>query len=480
MNKPIVRLFGLVLVLYGVLVAFTTYWSVIDAKGLRENALNRRSLLEQERVRRGEILTADGVVLAKSIGHGHGSRRVFVRTYPQGPLYGNAIGYSFIDRGQVGIEKSHNDELVGNQSEFTSILDQLQGHGQEGDNLVTSLDSQAQRVATTALAGRCGAAVAIEPATGRVRTMVSVPGYDPNQVASARRFRAFNSNPLSPLFNRATQSGYPPGSTFKVVTAAAAIDSHKFTPTSVLSGRSPIEIGGASLSNFSNEQFGDITLTDALTHSVNTVFAQVGERLGADTLRRYMSRFGFGSRPQLDYPRDQLRISGLYDGAKVLGGGDPIDVGRVAIGQERLAVTPLQMVQVAATIANRGQMMRPQIWDRVVAPDGRTVKRMKPRQLARVMSVRSAATLGGMMANVVREGTGGAAALSGIDVAGKTGTAEVGQGTCGPGPNQAWFIGFAPLSSPKIAVAVTVERTSGQGGTDAAPIVKQLMETLLR
>ena len=267
-----------------------------------------------------------------------------------------------------------------------------------------------------------------------------------------------------------------------MVTATAALDSGKFTPNSVLSGRSPVKISGKPLSNFANEQFGNIDLTTALTHSVNTVWGQVGEQLGKKTMFKYMNRFGFNSTPPLDLPGDQLRPSGVYDGRTVLGASDSdlIDVGRVAIGQERLEVTPMQMAMVASAVANHGILERPRLWDHVVDPDGRTVKRMQPHKQSKVMSEDTAKTVGEMMGNVVREGTGTAAALSGIDVAGKTGTAEVGKSTCGPSGNQAWFIGFAPLNNPKIAVAVTVERTSGQGGTVAAPIAARVMEGLLR
>jgi peptidoglycan glycosyltransferase len=478
MNRPIIRLFMLILVLYGVLLAFTSYWSVFDAKGLRDNVANRRPLLEQQRIRRGTIKAVDGTVVAFSRAQGRGSKRVYTRQYPTGTLYGNPIGYSYIDKGQVGTEKAHNDELVGNKNEFGSILDQLQGHSQEGDDLVTNLDTAAQKIASDQLAGRCGSVVALEPETGKVRTMVSIPDYDPNLVENDKVFQDFNKDPKSPLFNRATQSGYPPGSTFKVVTATAAIDSGEMTPSTVLNGASPKTIGGFPLKNFGGEQFGDIDMTTALTHSVNTYFAQVGEKIGKDTLYRYMNRYGFNRRPELDYPLDQLRASGVYSNGHILHSSDAVDVGRVAIGQERLAVTPLQMAEVVAAVANRGVLMRPRIWDRVVDPDGRTVKTMHPSKQSTVMKEETASTLTEMMTNVVREGTGTAAALSGIDVAGKTGTAEVGPNTCGSG-NQAWFIGFAPADAPRVAVAVTVERTPGQGGSDAAPIAKSVMESLL-
>jgi peptidoglycan glycosyltransferase len=193
-----------------------------------------------------------------------------------------------------------------------------------------------------------------------------------------------------------------------------------------------------------------------------------------------MDRFGFNERPRLDLPSDQLRPSGVFEGRQVLSASDSVDAGRVAIGQERLEVTPMQMAEVASAVANHGVLESPRLWDRVVDPDGRTVKREKGHKQSKVMSEDTSKTVGEMMANVVREGTGTAAALSGIDVAGKTGTSQVGSSTCGNEPNQAWFIGFAPVNDPKIAIAVTVERSTGQGGTIAAPIAAQVMETLLR
>jgi peptidoglycan glycosyltransferase len=470
-NGGIVRLFTLVVVLYGVLVGFTSYWSVFDAEGLEENLANRRPLLEQQRIHRGEIRTSDGEVIAVSNPRGGGAERVFVRSYPEAELYGHPIGYSFVEKGQTGVERSHNDELVGEKSEFLSILDQLRGHRQEGDVLVSSIDAQAQRIATQALGGRAGSVVAIEPATGSVRTLVSTPGYDPNQVPDA--FEELNQAPGSPLFDRATQSGYPPGSTFKVVTATAALDSGEFTPDSVLNGNTGVRISGVPLENAGGESFGQINLTDALTNSVNVVWAQVGEQLGDETLYKYMSKFGFNSLPQLDYPSQQMSVSGVFEGNRILTAGDRVDIGRTAIGQERLRVTPLQMAEVAAAVANEGELMRPRLWERVIDPDGREVAKLRPQKQSEVMKEETARTLAGMMSNVVQEGTGTAAALSGIDVAGKTGTAE--RGTS----DQAWMIAFAPVEDPKVAVAVTVEKAAGSGGTVAGPIAKQVMESLL-
>lgn len=477
MNAPILRLFVVLLALLGTLVGFTSYWAVFDAEELEQRTENRRSAIETAAIRRGAIFSSDGTPIAESVRRGGRSGGVFVRRYPLGALFGHPVGYSFIELATSGIERSENAVLVGEESEFQTLLDELQGITREGSDVTLTLDAEAQRVATEAMAGRLGGVVAIEPATGAVRAMVSVPGYDPNAIPSG--FRELNADPSSRLFNRATQSGYPPGSSFKVVTAAAALDSGEFTPSSVLDGSSPIEIGGVPLQNFGGQSFGSIDMTTALTSSVNTYWAQVGESLGAETLLSYMERFGFGSVPPLDYPADQIRASGLYEGSRLLDADDPIDAGRTAIGQERLAVTPLQMAMVAAAVANGGELMRPAFVERVADPDGRVTDELDPKPYSRAMSPEVAAQLGGMMEAVVQEGSGTAAALAGVSVAGKTGTAEHGiTESCGL-PNQGWFIGYAPADDPRIAVAATVECTSETGGVVAAPIVRQVMEAIL-
>jgi peptidoglycan glycosyltransferase len=278
------------------------------------------------------------------------------------------------------------------------------------------------------------------------------------------------------LLNRATQGQYPPGSAFKVVTDVAAIDTGRFSPDSVLNGDSPKTISGVPLFNDGGQSFGDISLTDALTHSVNTVWAQVGEGLGRGTMAKYMERFGFYAKPPLDYPGDQRYASGEYFNGDLLSPtSDRIDVGRMAIGQDKLLVTPLQMAMVAAAVANKGSLVKPHLTNEIIDPDGRVSDDIGTSVYHRVMKPETAQRVGQMMSNVVKEGTGTAAALSGFEVAGKTGTAEF-----GPGVNQVWFIAFAPIDHPRIAIAATVERSSGQGGTVAAPIAKQVMEALLQ
>jgi peptidoglycan glycosyltransferase len=474
-NRQIVRLFGLILGLFALLFGFTSYWSVFDSSSLKANTANRRPLLEEQRIHRGSILADDGTVIAKSTPQGKGNNQIFVRHYPLGELFGNPIGYSFVDRGRVGFELSHNDALVGNKTEFLSVLDELQGHSQVGDNVQSALDPAAQRAAVQGLeaTGLNGSVVAMVPSTGQIKAMVSIPQYDPNQVENASTFKKLNTQTSAPLLNRATQGGYPPGSTMKVVTATAGLDSGDLTPDSTFSGRSPIAIEGVPLANSGGEQFGTIDMTTALTNSVNTWWAQAGEKIGKDTMFKYMDRFGFNAKPRLDYPNFQLFASGVYDGNKLLNPSDAIDIGRVAIGQERLRVTPLQMAEVAATVANKGELMEPRLGSKVIDPDGRETDVDQSRQ-SRVMSEDTASKLNDMMQSVVNEGTGTAAAVSGIDVAGKTGTAEISNGV-----NDAWFIGFAPASDPKIAISCVVEHTSGFGGPTCGPIFKAVAESLL-
>jgi peptidoglycan glycosyltransferase len=480
-NRQIVKLFAFLVVLFAVLIGFTSYWSVFDAQALKDKQANKRPLFEQQQIRRGRILAADGTVLARSVAKGRGDALRYVRRYPEGALYGHPIGYSFVRQGDSEFEKFHNDELVGDESEFSSILEELLGHDQEGNDIVTNIDAAAQRVALADLeAAGFGAVVAIEPSSGRVKVLASNPPYDPNRVPE--HLEELNLDPTSPLFDRATQGQYPPGSTFKVVTAAAGLDSGTITPETTIDAPGELDVQGQPLQNDFTEDFGPIALDTALTNSVNTWFAQLGEQVGEDTLFEYMDAFGFGSTPAIDLPDDQVYTSGIFDGDELLGRNDPIDIARVAIGQERLAVTPLQMAEVAAAVANGGSLMKPQIWSRVVDPDGRVTKRLDPSEYSQPIDEQTAAELTTAMEGVVSEGTGTNAAISGVPVAGKTGTAETPfNETCGGGTeeNQAWFIGFAPADDPQIAIAATVECTTAFGNDVAAPIFRDVAETIL-
>ena len=475
MNRPIVRLYGLVVVLFGVLLAFTSRWTVFEASSLRANALNKRGLLQQQRIDRGAILAANGSVLARSV---RGPEGTFTRSYPTGALFTDAVGYSYIERGQVGLERYRSPALNGQMgTSVQSILDQLQGRKPQGDTVITTLVPSAQRTATAALGEHEGAVVALDPRTGAVEVMASTPSYNANAAASQSAFERITHEPGSPLVNRALEFGYAPGSTFKVVTAVAAIDSGLLTPESIVDGRNDVPISGLLLKNDNNESLGPITLTEGLVKSVNTVYAQVAERLGKQTMARYMRRFGFDRKPQLDYPAEEMSSSGEYLGERLLSPTSTyVDVGRMGIGQDKLRVTPLQMAEVAATVANRGTLMVPHLTSAIADPDGRVIERIASKAQSVVMKPSTAAAVTKMMEAVVNEGTGTSAQIPGVQVAGKTGTAET---QIGAAINNVWFIAFAPAQNPTVAVAVTLKAVPGQGASFAAPVAKQVMEALL-
>ena len=470
MNTPILRLFTVVVVLFALLIVWTSRWTVFEASSLNSNTLNVRPLIDELKIKRGRILADDGTVLARSVA---GPAHTWNRTYPTGPPFAQAVGYSLPAQGRsAGLEQSRAKELRGLQTGLSSIFGSLSGQ-RVGDDVRTTLDPKAQRLAIQQLGGQAGSVVALDPRTGSVLVMYANPSYNDNNPDA--------KGPGTSTFNRSTQAGYPPGSTFKVVTATAAIDSGMFTSNSFVNGDSPKTISGVPLSNDNNQSFGNIDLTTALTYSVNTVWAQVAERVGRATMTKYMQRFGFYSKPPLDYPSAELNISRPFSpaGRPYHPGSPNEDIGRIGIGQGGLEVTPLQMAMVAAAVANGGKLMAPHFADRVVNQDGQTVETISPTVYNQVMKPSTAQQITQMMRRVVEEGTGTPAQLGGIDVAGKTGTASIGA----PGSNltEPWFIGFAPVQDPKVAVAVTLERTQGGfGGTVAAPIAKAVMQQLLQ
>ena len=457
MNTPIVRLFSLFLVLFGALVFASSWWTVFGSEGLRDNPNNRRILFVEQQIKRGIIRAADGEVLAANRSL---PRDRYERRYPAGELFSHPVGFTSLDRGRIGLEEYYNDELTGRRTDPIGALERLLGPRDVGDDLRTTLAPEAQEAAYDGLAGRNGAVVALEVETGAVRVLAATPTFDPTDPASAE------------TFNRATQGRFPPGSTMKVVTAAAALDSGQFRPDSTVDGSNNKVISGTPLQNFGGQDFGTIDLATALTNSVNTVWASVAEELGKERMGEYMRRFGFYEDPPMDYPDEQMVPSGEYGpgGRLIPVNSDQVDVGRMAIGQDKLLATPLQMATVAQTVANGGVRMEPRLVERVVDPDGRTIDEPLPEEAERVMSEESADALAGMMRSVVEQGTGTAAQLEGVEVSGKTGTAEVGDGT-----DNLWFIGF----TGRYAVCAMLERQSGgTGGGDAAPIAGDVLRAL--
>jgi peptidoglycan glycosyltransferase len=402
------------------------------------------------------------------------------------------IGYSTIGRSRAGLEESENDYLTGANGDLTSVastaLDKLKGATIKGNDVYLTIDPRAQRVANAQLAGKCGSAVALDPRTGAVLVMASRPTYDPNLIE--RNYRAIlreraPCSPASPLTNRATDYPFTPGSSFKVVTAAAALDSGRYTINSTFDDKGYCVEYGQQVHNFADqngpEVFGFVNFLQAFEHSINAVFCEIGQSIGATSILNAAKRFGFYKDPPLETPGNERAPSGLYDQQNRL--FDParpqqVDVGRLAFGQGPATAhplaTPLQMAMVAAAVAEHGVIMRPYVVGRVTAAGGGVVTRTHPHKYRRAMKTTTADALNQMMQAVVTGGTGTAAQISGIRVAGKTGTAETG-GTL----NTTWFIAFAPANAPRVAVAVALQNQTGAGGTTAAPIAKVIMEALL-
>ena len=488
MNRQISQLGVVAIVLLAALVVGTTYWQTWANAGLADRQDNAIRLVAQFSIKRGKIYAADGkTLLATNVRKREGGQTLYFRRYPTGPLFSDVVGYSTQTRNQTGLELSYNDFLTGSNANldtvFHSAIDKLKGSTVTGNNLVLSLRPGLQSIALHAMQGKCGAVVAMDPRTGAVEALVSSPAYNPNLIEHHYQQALRSGGKCGALLNRATAGRYQPGSTFKVVTATAALNSGRFTPSSPFYDPGYCVEYGKQVRNAGNpeapETFGNVTLFSGLEHSINSVFCNVGKALGAGTILDYAKRFGFYKLPPLETPDSERAASGLYFHGRLFDPKHPetqVDPGRLAFGQERLQVTPLQMAMVASTVANGGVLMRPYVVQRVVAPGGGTVTSAKPHVLGRVMSPQTASELNSMMQAVVTGGTGPAAAIPGIPVAGKTGTAETGVGNI----YTAWFIAFAPADHPRIAVAVVVEnQPGGFGGVVAAPIAKQLMEAAL-
>jgi peptidoglycan glycosyltransferase len=473
-NRSIRRLYLVLAGGFGLLMLMLGWWQVVAADSLKDRPGNSQTLQAERLIDRGRILSADGKILAASRARRIKGQRVYERLYPQGSLAAHVIGYTSDEAGKTGTESTYNRYLSGSFG-TEPLLQRLNLKEKRGADVVLSIDTRVQQVAEDGLAGKRGAVVAIDPRTGQVLAMASSPAFDLQEAVND-----FDAIPTdgSPFVDRATAGLYPPGSTFKVVTATAALESGEFTPSSEFDDTGSYATPGGPIRNFAGAVYGEHNLTEALTKSINTTFARVGDEVGAEVLGATMDAYGFGKRPPIDLPADEVLASGRREDGTVLPNGEEgMDTARVAIGQERLTVTPLQMAMVASAIANSGVLMAPRVMSRIVDRGGDIVQTSKPEELGEVMSATTAAELTGMMENVVREGTGTAAALSsaGVTVAGKTGTAE----SDDPNRNQAWFIGFAPAAGPAVAVAVVIEDTSGTGGIEAAPIAAQVMRAAI-
>ena len=486
MNRSITRVAVVALLLLAAVVVATTYWQTWAVGGLNDRQDNAIQRVAQLTVERGRIIAGDGrTVMATNVAKEVGDQTLYFRAYPTGRLLSNVIGYSTQARSRTGLERSQNDYLTAANAGLGTLADRLSGSTVKGNDLHLTVRPGAQYLAEQALAGRCGSAVALDPRTGRVLVMATSPGFNPNQVEKDFSKIAATKAPCTPpapLLNRATAGLFTPGSTFKLITMAAALDSGAYGPDSSFHDLGYCIEYGKKVSNYSDqngpEVFGKVTLTDALVHSINSVFCEIGKELGPKTILSYAKRFGFYSVPPLETPAGERAASGLYNGSTLYQpkSNSDVDPGRFAFGQERLLVTPLQMAMVVGAIGNGGIVMRPHVIDHITSPEGKLLTATRREELGPAIKPETAAKLTEMMEQAVSRGTGGNARIPGVRVAGKTGTGE----TAVPGVNTTWFVAFAPADNPTVAVAVVLEGQRGTGGATAAPIAKTIMQALLR
>jgi penicillin-binding protein A len=490
MNARIARLTFVALALIGALVVMTTYWQTWAAASLADRQDNAIRRVAEFSIERGLIFGFEPRKrLARNVEREIDNRTLFFRRYPYGPLAAHVVGYSTVGRSRTGLERSLNDYLTASNANLSTLvdkaLDEFRGNPVQGANVLTNLDLDAQAVAAEELGTNCGAVVALDPRTGKVMVMASSPGFDPNlaeehfgEISSITA----NCTPAAPLLNRGSAGLYVPGSTFKVITASAALESGKYGPEAPFVDPGYCTVYGKRVNNFDTTRpFGAIDLTNALANSVNSVFCKIGLKLGARYILDIAKRFGFYERPPLETPLDERLPSGLYrDGRLYYPRIDTdVDAGRMAFGQERLLVTPLQMAMVAGAIGFGGMLMEPQVVDRIVAPGGKVIERGRPHLIRRAVSEKTADSVAEMMRLAVERGTGTAAQIPGYSVGGKTGTGETGV----PGANTTWFIAFAGAddeSPPDVAIAVVLQNQSGTGGTTAAPIARAVMQAILQ
>jgi len=462
-DRPVRRLFWLFALLFVALIGQLTYVQVWAAPSLKVHPANTRAIEDEMRVERGVILSADGEQLAANRKQGP----YFLRSYPQGDLTSPWLGYNSLRYGRAGVERVYNEELSGQGGllDVVGLWDRITGQPRRGADLKLTVDMRLQRTAVQALGARKGAVVALDPRTGAVLALVSYPRYDPNRLEEL--WPELNQDPGTPLLNRGTQGLYPPGSVFKIITAAAALETGVVRPDSAFEDTGSERFGGYEVHNYGDKVYGEHDFTRAFASSINTTFAKVGVQTGADTLVRYAEAFGFGK----DVP---WRLGGAvsrFPSASVL---ETAGLAQVSFGQAGVLSSPLLMALAAAAVANGGRIMEPYLVQEVRDYYGNLVMQAKPEVWLTPITPRTAATLAQLMVEVVKRGTGTGAALAGVQVAGKTGTAEV----AGAAPH-AWFAGFAPASDPQVVVAVVVEN-GGSGGSVAAPIARQVLAAALR
>lgn len=477
MNGPIRRLAIGLFVCLGVLVGAVTWIQAVRADDYRSDPRNTRQAISQAGKERGVIVAADGTILAESVPSPDDPRQ-FDRVYPEGPVFAHTVGYTSVIVGDGGLEGAFVDILRSRRDlTFSDLVSAILGRELSPRSMRLTMDSGLQRLAYEALGDRSGAVVALDPSTGGILAMVSTPSFDPSALDGpdgAAYWEELLADPDRPLADRATRELFPPGSTFKTLVTAAAVDVGVAGPETTFDDPAEFQLPGstATVSNFGGGRCGDgteVTLMRGFVRSCNTVFANLAIQVGASDIGIMAEALGFNQ--ELEFPWEVATSSFLTDELAE----DDAALGQSGLGERDVRATPLQMAMVAAAIANEGVVPEPYLIDEIFDADGNTVQHTQPSTLGRAMAPATATIVAQMMERVVTEGTGTAATVPGVRVAGKTGTAQARDGQSYP-----WFIGFAPIDAPSIAIAVMFEPQpatgeSDTGGRVAAPVAGTLI-----
>lgn len=457
---------------------YITYFEIVKAPVLAASSYNKRLWAVRNKILRGTIYDRNMRVLTKSKKINIESQKI---EYVDGALFAHVLGYADIKYGITGLQYKYDKELTSTNlkdkitSTFNKIIKKSGSNSADdtkiGNGIKTTLDYNTQKTASDMLGDRKGAAVAINPKTGEVIALVSKPSFNPNNLEE--EWSNINSNKDKPLINRATAGLYPPGSTFKTITAVSALSNISNIQYRTFKDRGKLVFNSKeSLSNFNGEVLGNLTFKNAYVHSSNVAFGTIGMELGNDKLKETAEKFYFNK----DIPANGITIeNSRFPSLKKYETGN---IAQSAIGQGAVLATPMEMALVASAVANDGIMMKPTLVKEVVNSKGETVREIKPEELGRVTTPEIAETMQKFMKSVVAEGTGSGAQISGIEVCGKTGTAEHAGAGKGTQPHS-WFIAFAPYNDPKVAVAVIVE-DGGQGGSAAASVAREIIRTALK
>lgn len=453
-NKRIIRVLIAISLLFLALVTYLLWFNMFRAKDVYTNSYNKRQWESEQQVQRGEIYSQDGVLLAETEIDGDAR----IRKYPKGRLYSHIIGYCSQVYGKTQLEMSHDDDLIG-KGTISLTLNEIK----HGNNLNLTINDELQEYAYEQLDGRDGAIVAMEPTTGQILAMVSLPDFNPETIE--KDWPSMMEDENSPFLARATQGLYPPGSTYKIVTAAGVYDNGMTTET--FDDEGLFKKDDVTVYNYNKESFGKLDIKTAFEVSSNYVFCTLGYEMGADAVKAEAEKFGVNKSFDFDIPvsQSQIQYKKMTD----------LDGALVSIGQGGLVMTPLHVAMMASAVANNGKMMKPYLVETVTTENGTVIGQTKPSVLYDSIGTACADYIEDMMIGVVEDGTGTGAQISGITVACKTGTAEN-----ETDKDHAWFVGYAPVENPTICVAVVLENAATSGGKSAVPIAKNIIRKFLK